>query len=834
MSEEPLNTPHQILNISDAASLENTQIGGIAGRDVNVSQIQGKVVNVTVYDHIHAPNGLSGQPVIEIRPLTQYEYRQRENLLNSVKNFWIEDFLKKSLHTKVLINLGLEERPNAIQNRFPGVQEFSEPTAKVLLEDIEATEYFQKMGTGRNLLILGEPGSGKTITLLKIAQSLITRTESNLSLPIPVVFNLSSWANNQETISKWLVQELALRYDVPKSLGKKLIREQQLILLLDGLDEVKAEYRSNCLKNLNQFIQSHGVTEIVVCCRIRDYEALAERLKLQSAICIQPLNNGQIDKYLEMAGEQLVALKNLLQQNNELREFAKSPLILSVMSLTYKDCSVEELSSIDSAQEWLKRLFDKYIKRMFERRGSTQLYPQEKTKHWLIWLAQMMLANGETVFLIEQLQPQCLVSRKKIILYKITTIILGILFIIQLDMAISNMLAFFQPNGYQAFNSNVSSIFNNSQLILVYIFQILIYGLLFGYGKDEIKTVYTIKFSIRKTFTNIYKLLEISIFSGLFFGLSLDLIIDLFTDKNILNISLWVKYNDYKQYTHCNDELCTILNGLSAAFSLMEKIKISYLEIGNFFILPELLSFILLIIIIIWLCLGYYSGIRMFIKNHDFRVFEKRNSWLIQIIHLIIIFIIISFIIFPAVNSLLYTYYEHYRPTFYGVELYNFYDGGLLSLGGIVLSLIISLIYLLNKSITNYEIKDTKLPNEGIWRTVKNTIFLGFSGALIGALISVIFIQLLKEPWHRFTIFAGCIFISMLFGLFKGGIRTCIRHFALRLILTLKGKTPWDYSKFLEYATERLFIQKVGGGYIFIHRILLEHFAKMELEQERR
>jgi len=28
----------------------------------------------------------------------------------------------------------------------------------------------------------------------------------------------------------------------------------------------------------------------------------------------------------------------------------------------------------------------------------------------------------------------------------------------------------------------------------------------------------------------------------------------------------------------------------------------------------------------------------------------------------------------------------------------------------------------------------------------------------------------------------------------------------------------------------RIFLQKVGGGYIFIHRLLLEHFAQSSLE----
>jgi hypothetical protein len=33
---------------------------------------------------------------------------------------------------------------------------------------------------------------------------------------------------------------------------------------------------------------------------------------------------------------------------------------------------------------------------------------------------------------------------------------------------------------------------------------------------------------------------------------------------------------------------------------------------------------------------------------------------------------------------------------------------------------------------------------------------------------------------------------------------------------------------FLDYATERIFLRKVGGGYIFIHRMPLEYFAGLE------
>ncbi len=35
--------------------------------------------------------------------------------------------------------------------------------------------------------------------------------------------------------------------------------------------------------------------------------------------------------------------------------------------------------------------------------------------------------------------------------------------------------------------------------------------------------------------------------------------------------------------------------------------------------------------------------------------------------------------------------------------------------------------------------------------------------------------------------------------------------------------------RFLNSATERMFLQRIGGRYRFIHKLLQEHFAKMEL-----
>jgi hypothetical protein len=64
----------------------------------------------------------------------------------------------------------------------------------------------------------------------------------------------------------------------------------------------------------------------------------------------------------------------------------------------------------------------------------------------------------------------------------------------------------------------------------------------------------------------------------------------------------------------------------------------------------------------------------------------------------------------------------------------------------------------------------------------------------------------------------GLIF-ALVFGLFGGGL-FALRRFILRLVIWIKQSSPLNYVRFLDYAAGRLFLRKVGGGYIFVHRML--------------
>ena len=92
---------------------------------------------------------------------------------------------------------------------------------------------------------------------------------------------------------------------------------------------------------------------------------------------------------------------------------------------------------------------------------------------------------------------------------------------------------------------------------------------------------------------------------------------------------------------------------------------------------------------------------------------------------------------------------------------------------------------------------------------------------IITSLIAGSIMGLIAERGHRLA--AGLI-ATLIVGLSLDG-SAIIKHFSLRLILWFMGYTPLKLANFLDYCSRIILLKKVGGGYIFVHRLLLEYLA---------
>jgi DNA polymerase III delta prime subunit len=315
--------------------------------------------------------------------------------------------MEQSLQGMTKISLEITEHPDIAGS--PGQLVFHPYGAKeyLLPPGTSIAQIYDEAGYG--LLILGEPGVGKTTTLLDLAQELLIRTQTEPSKPIPVILNLSSWADKRPLFTDWVINQLVVAYRVPHHLSEMWVQSNRLLLLLDGLDEVKESARTACIEAINSYRENNFVP-FVVCCRSQEYSLQSEKLALSSAIEIQPLTKRQVMEYLNHVGKHVAAVRAALQANPILFELVTTPLMLQVVILTYRGKTVKDLPGLGSAEEQRQQIFASYVKRMLEdqKRSSEMRYNYKQAVFWLCWLAQQMKQHNQTVFYIERMQPKLL------------------------------------------------------------------------------------------------------------------------------------------------------------------------------------------------------------------------------------------------------------------------------------------------------------------------------------------------------------------------------------------------------------------------------------------
>lgn len=166
--------------------------------------------------------------------------------------------------------------------------------------------------TGR-LVVLGEPGSGKTVLLIRLLLDLLREREPGAA--VPVIMPLASWDPSKQGLREWLKSRLVLDYPSLKNpwksstesctLAEALLKRHLLLIILDGLDEIPKDVRTTAISKINDFLTTG--TGIVLSSRIDEYrEALAASgvpglpMKVRDAagISLCSLSNNSIREYI--------------------------------------------------------------------------------------------------------------------------------------------------------------------------------------------------------------------------------------------------------------------------------------------------------------------------------------------------------------------------------------------------------------------------------------------------------------------------------------------------------------------------------------------------------
>jgi hypothetical protein len=288
--------------------------------------------------------------------------------------------------------------------------------------DDDLVEVLGRVPTGR-LVVLGEPGAGKTMLLVRLVLDLLR--DRRPGEQVPLLLPLASWNPDDQDldgwIERWLITENpALAEPVPGGAGisraRALVDAGLITAVLDGLDEIPAATRGAAIARINEAMRP-GL-RLVLAARTADYRAavsspdgLGVQLAGAAGVELCPLGAGVVADYLKdsaggpAAAARWVPVISILTVNGQtpLAMALSTPLMAALARASYNPRPRETLAAIPDPIELLdqrrfpdrkaieQHLFDRFIPAVYR----SPLSPSrrfecsaEQAERWLVFLAR--------------------------------------------------------------------------------------------------------------------------------------------------------------------------------------------------------------------------------------------------------------------------------------------------------------------------------------------------------------------------------------------------------------------------------------------------------------